>query len=450
MDDTPSESNKPHPHVEASLGRTILSLAIPALGTLLTEPLLILADTSMVGHLGTAQLAGLSAGSTVLTFIVGLCIFLAYTTTAVTARHIGAGRVVDGLRYGVQGMWLAAAIGVILSIALFFGAPWAAHVVGTSGAVAEQAVAYIHASCGGIAGMLIVLAANGVMRGLLDMRTPLVVSTIGAIANVPLSFSLIYLGGFGVSGAGAGTMIAQLGMGAAFVIVVGRTCRRRGVSLRPSLTLMTSAGLSGAPLMVRTLCLQLSILMTLSAAAKLGAVTLASHQIVKSLWTLSAFGMDALAIAAQALVGQALGAGDKQKVRHLIRHLSRWGMGTGVVFGAVIALASPIIPLAFTANDAVVDATRAGLIAVAGCQIIAGIVYMYDGILIGANDTRYLAVAQLVTFLVFAPVIWMAGEWGTPGGHGVVVIWLAYGIVFFGMRWLTLGLRIRTDEWMNV
>lgn len=448
MDDTPGRNPKSHPHVEPSLNRTILHLALPALGTLIAEPLLILADTSMVGHLGTAELAGLSAGSTVMAFVVGLCVFLAYTTTAVTARHIGAGQREEGLRYGVQGMWLAAALGLLVTAGLYVGAGAAASLVGTTGDVHALAATYIRASSGGIVGMLIVLAANGVLRGLLDMRTPLIVSTVGAVANVPLSFALIYGANLGISGAGIGTMISQLGMGLGLITVVWKRCASEGVSLAPSLRLMTSAGLTGIPLIVRTLCLQLSIVLTLSAAAKLGAVTLAGHQILKSLWTLSAFGMDALAIAAQALVGQALGAGDRTKVRDLLARLTRWGAGAGIVLGLALLATSPLLPYAFTANPAVVDATRLGLWAVALSQVIAGVVYMYDGILIGAGDTRYLALAQVVTFAVYAPAVWAAGHFGTPGGWGLLTIWLAYGLVLFGMRWATLAWRLRTDAWM--
>lgn len=449
MDDTPAERPKSHPEVETSLNRTILALAIPALGTLIAEPLLILADTAMVGHLGAAPLAGLSAGSTVLAFMVGLCIFLAYTTTAVTARAIGAGHTADGLRYGVQGMWLGAVIGLVVTTGLYFGASEAATLMGTSGEVHAYAVMYIRASSPGAIGMLIVLAANGVMRGLLDMRTPLVVSTVGAIANVPLSFLLIYPGGLGIVGAGLGTALAQLGMGASLIVIVARRCRHEGVPLGPSRRLMMSAGLSGAPLIVRTLCLQVAIVLTVSAAASLGAITLAGHQILKSLWTFSAFGMDALAIAAQALVGQALGQGQRTRVRSLITRLTRWGAGAGIVLGLAIAASAWVLPSAFTSDSDVIAATRLGLLAVAGCQVIAGIVYMYDGILIGANDARYLAFAQVLTLAVYAPVIWATGHFGPSGGWGLVAIWMSYGVVLFGMRWLTLGLRIRTDAWMH-
>ncbi len=449
VDDTPADDADLHPQVQTSLNRTILAIAIPALGTLIAEPLLTLSDSAMVGHLGTGPLAGLAAGSTILTFAVGLCIFLAYTTTAMTARAVGAGEVGRALRTGVQGLWLALVLGIVLAICMFLGADWLTRAIGTTGVAVASSATYIRASSPGIVGMLVVLAGNGIMRGLLDTKTPLAISTVGAIANVPISFVLIYPVGLGVAGAGYGTAIAQTGMAIALAVIVGRACRREGVSPAPSLRLMASAGVTGAPLIVRTLCLQVALLLTVSAAAMLGSATLATHQVLKSLWSLSAFGMDALAIAAQALVGQALGLGRKDEVRGLLHQLTRWGACAGLVFGLVIAVLSPVLPYLFTSSPEVVTMARWGLLPVAACQILAGVVYMYDGILIGASDSRYLALAQVITLAVYAPVILVVGHVATPGVGGVIAIWLAFGIVLFGMRWLTLWLRIRTDKWMN-
>lgn len=439
---TPSETTP-------SLNRRILALALPALGTLIAEPLLLAADSTMVGHLGTAPLAGLAAGSTLLAFIVGLCVFLAYTTTALTSRKIGEGDRCGALTTGIQGLWLALALGIIIAGILYVSTPWILSLIGTRGDALTHAISYTRASAPGIVGMLIVLAGNGIMRGLLDTKTPLVISTLGSLANIPLSFVLIYPLDLGVAGAGIGTALAQTAMGLGFCAVVVSHARREGVSLAPAPALIARSGLQGAPLVVRTLSLQLTLVLSVSAAAKLGELTLAGHQILKTLWNISAYGMDALAIAAQAFVGQALGEGDRDAVRQLVTRLTRWGAACGLILGILIAATSPFLPTLFGASGDVARASTWGLLAVAGCQVIAGVVYMYDGILIGANDSRYLAIAQVIVLAIYAPVILLVPAVSPGGTTGLVTVWLAYGVVCFGVRWATLAWRIRTDTWMR-
>ena len=143
-------------------------MALPALGALIAEPLFVLADSAMVGHLGAVSLAGLSLASTILTTTVGLFVFLAYATTATTARLFGAGRRRRGLRAGVDGMWLALLLGLGTGALLGLTAPWLTRLMGAHGPVAQAAVAYLRASSPGLPGMFVVLAATGVLRGLLD------------------------------------------------------------------------------------------------------------------------------------------------------------------------------------------------------------------------------------------------------------------------------------------
>ena len=294
-----------------ALDRQILALAVPALGALVAEPLFVLVDSVMVGHLGTAQLAGLSLSSTLLTTAIGVFIFLAYATTAATARRVGAGDRAGGVAAGIDGMWLGLVLGLATAAATFAAAPWIVDAMGAPAAVAPHAVAYLRASAPGLPGMLLVLAATGTLRGLLDTRTPLVVATAGAISNVGLNALFIYGLDLGVAGSGLGTAVAQTGMGLALVLVVLRGARGIGVSLRPHPAGIWSSALAGAPLFVRTLSLRLAILATIAVATSLGAVTLAAHQVVNAMWGLAAFALDALAIAAQALVGRGLGAGDR-------------------------------------------------------------------------------------------------------------------------------------------
>ena len=456
----------------AGLDRRILSLAVPALGALVAEPLFVLIDSAMVGHLGATSLAGLSLASSVLTTVVGLFVFLAYATTATTARLFGAGDRRGGLRAGVEGLWLAALLGAGAALVLGAAAPGVVGALGADGAVARAAVAYLRASAPGLPGMLVVFAATGTLRGLLDTRTPFVVATAGAVLNVGLNALLLYGVRMGIAGSGLGTALAQSAMAAALATPVLRSARDAGVGLAPSRTGLRASLGSGAPLLVRTVSLRAAILTTVWAATALGAVPLAAHQVVGSLWNFAAFALDALAVAAQALVGTALGQADAAGARApsggsapvpsggagvgavgveaVLRRTLGWGAATGAVIGVVLAAASPWLPWLFTSEAAVASAARPALLVAASAMPLAGAVFLFDGILMGAGDGRYLAGAGLVTLVPYAPLA-VAVAHGLPASAspagGLAWLWAAFAWVFMGARGLTTGLRARGTAW---
>lgn len=453
----------------AGLDRRILSLAVPALGALVAEPLFVLIDSAMVGHLGATSLAGLSLASSVLTTAVGLFVFLAYATTATTARLFGAGDRRGGLRAGVDGLWLAALLGAGAALALGAAAPGVVGALGADGAVARAAVAYLRASAPGLPGMLAVLAATGTLRGLLDTRTPFVVATAGAALNVGLNALLLYGARMGIAGSGLGTALAQSAMAAALAAPVLRSARDAGVGLAPSRTGLRASLGSGAPLLVRTVSLRAAILTTVWAATALGAVPLAAHQVVGALWNFAAFALDALAVAAQALVGTALGQADAADARTgagravpgpapggaaldvdaILRRTLGWGAATGAVIGVVLAAASPWLPWLFTSEAAVASAARPALLVAASAMPLAGAVFLFDGILMGAGDGRYLAGAGLVTLAPYAPLA-VAVAHGLPAASpasGLAWLWAAFAWAFMGARGLTTGLRARGTAW---
>ncbi|PFG34711.1 MATE family efflux transporter [Sanguibacter antarcticus] len=433
----------------SGVDRQILALAVPALGALVAEPLFVLVDSAVVGHLGTPQLAGLSIASTILLTVVGLCVFLAYATTAAVARRLGAGDAVAALRSGIDGMWLAAALGVGLAALLWVAAPWAVGVLGADGAVADHATSYLRWSAPGLPGMLLVLASTGVLRGLQDTRTPLWVAAGGAVANAVLNVVLVYGAGMGIAGSGLGTAVAQLAMGAILTAVVVRGARAAGAGLRPSTGGIWSSARAGAPLLVRTVSLRLAILLTVFVATGLGAVALAGHQVVTSVWGLAAFALDALAIAAQALIGHRLGAGDVDTTRQILRRTLQWGTGAGAILGAVVAGGGWWFALLFTSDPDVRVAIALGM-AVAGLLMpVAGWVFVLDGVLIGAGDGRYLAVAGVVTLLAYAPVALAVRAWAPSGAAGLAWLWLAFAGVFMLARALTTGLRARGSAWLS-
>lgn len=428
--------------------RQIAALAVPALGALLAEPAFLLADTAIIGHLGTAPLAGVAIASVVLTTIVGLSVFLAYGTTAQVARSLGAADRAAALRHGIDGLYLALGLGVVVAAAGWPAAPWLIEVVGGSGPGTGYGITYLRASLPGLPGMLLVLASTGVLRGLQDTVTPLVVAVVGAVGNIGLNLVLVYGAGWGVAGAAVGTAVCQTGMAGALIVIVVRGARRHGCSLRPSRTGIGAAGRMGVPLLIRTATLRAAIIVTTVIAARQGTAALAAHQIVMSIWNFLALGLDAVAIAAQALTGKALGQGDTRAVRDLTRRMLVWGVAAGAGIGVVVLVVHTVAGAAFSPDPAVRGTVGLVLLIVAVAQPLAGWVFVLDGVLIGAGDAPYLAWAGLVNLVVYLPAVWAVAAWATTGRTGLAWLWLAYGVVYMGARAVTLGVRYRRDGWL--
>lgn len=431
-----------------NVNKQIVSLALPTLATLLAEPLLVIVDSALVGRLGDAPLAGLSLASTILMTLVGLCIFLSYATTASTARYFGANKPAGAYRLGIDGLWLALGLGALLSTALLV---WGDSVVswfGPAPDVADQATRYVHASALGIPGMLLVLAATGVVRGALDVKTPLIVATTGTLINIPVSYLLIYPANLGIAGAGYGTALCQTGMGLTLAFIVCRFAHRHKVSLLPNGAGVLSSLSDSVPLIVRTLCLRAALVVTIAAATALGTTALAAHQVVNSLWTLTAFGLDALAIAAQALVGQSLGARDEDRVRSVLRHCLLWGLWVGVGLGVLVAATSLWIPAIITPSADVQALATWGLIVCGLGMPLGSLAFMLDGVLIGAGDTKYLAWSMFLSTALYAPVplILMTGIANQTWGF--IALWTGYLAISMGLRVLTLYLRTRGSTWI--
>ena len=428
--------------------REILRLAVPAFLALVAEPLFLLADSAVVGHLGTPQLAALGIASAVLASLVSLCVFLAYGTTASVARQVGAGNTRAALAQGVDGLWLATVIGTVLTVVALPLTGWLVGLFDPGPRVDELARTYLHIALLGVVPLLLMLAATGVLRGLQDTRTPLLVAVTGNLANIVLNVVLVYgigpLDGLGIAGSALGTLVAQVASALVLVWVVVRAARRESSALRPDLPGIRLAGRAGVPLVIRTLMLRASLLVMTYAAAKLGEADLATMQLALTLWTFLAFALDAVAIAAQAITGRYLGAADAAGTRAVTRRMERWGWLSGVVTGLVLAALSPLVGHLFTTDPVVLDLLVPVLLVAAAAQPLAGIVFVLDGVLIGAGDGVYLAWAQVLTLALFAPAAWLVG------GNGLTWLWAAFAIFFMGGRAVTLLMRAHGDRWMRL
>ena len=428
--------------------REILRLAVPALGALIAEPLFLLADAAIVGHLGVAQLAGVGLASAVLHTAVGLMVFLAYSTTPAVARAIGNGQLPKALAAGRDGIWLALLLGTVLAAAGFLAAEPLLDLMGARGEVRAFAVDYLRWSMPGLVAMLLIFAGTGVLRGMQDTRTPLLVAAAGFTLNVVLNLFLVYGLQWSVAGSAIGTSIAQWAMALVYVVMVRRNARSHGVPLLPDWQGIRAMTKVGSWLMLRTLSLRIAILATVLVVTAQGPVNLAAHQLAMTVFTFLAFALDALAIAAQALIGKELGGSRPAAARELTGTMVRWGLGFGVLTGILLAAAAPWAGLLFTSDVEVRAALTLVLWVLAAAQPIAGYVFVLDGVLIGAGDAKYLAIAGVVNLAVYLPLLLAVRQSGADGAAGLLWLWAAFSLGYMAARALTLGLRARTDRWM--
>lgn len=426
--------------------REILRLGLPALGALAAEPLYILVDTAIVGHLGTPQLGGLAVAGTILTTAFSLFNFLAYGTTAAVARRIGAGDRAEAAHQGVQGVWLAIAIGVVLAVVGFLVAPLAVDAFGASAAVRPNAVTYLRISVFGAPFVLVALAGAGYLRGLQDTATTLVIAVGSNVANLVLEVVLIYGLHRGIGASALATVVAQVGGAAVYLGLILRNVRRGGVSAKPDRRRLRALIVVARDLFIRTASLLLALALATAVAARLGEVPLGAHQIAFQTWSFLALVLDAIAIAGQAIVGRLLGAGDAAAARTSSARMIQWGIVAGLAFAAAIAVVrGPLIGI-FTDDPAVASLGRDVLLVVALLQPVNAVVFVLDGVLIGAGDLGYLARAMMASSLVvFVPAALLVRITGAS------LLWLWGALTLLMLARLAGNVaRFRTEHWQVV
>jgi putative MATE family efflux protein len=423
--------------------REILRLAVPALGALAAEPLYVLVDTAIVGHLGRAQLAALGIAATVLTGLFGIFNFLQYGTTAQVGRASGAGEGRIANRLGAQALWLSLGFGFAVAAGIAALAPQIADLMGVEAQTADYAVTYMRIAALGLPFAFLTLGGQGYLRGVADLRTPLVIVIAANVVNLVLEVLFVYGFGWGIEGSAWGTVIAQAGMGAAFIVVIVRAARG---NMRPDRTLMRRLLVIGRYLFVRTAALLAAFTLAGAVIARFGDASLAAHQIAFQLWIFLAFVLDAIAIAGQVLVGRGLGAGDTERAWSASVRMIWLAVYAGVVFGAVMLALEDVLPYAFTSDELVIERTQAIWILFALMQPLNGAVFALDGILIGASDGRFLMWSMVAAFAVcsLGSLAALAFDWGIVGVWAslVLLICVRLGLMlwrFSGRRWLVTG-----------
>ena len=421
----------------------ILKLAVPALGALAAEPSYILVDTAVVGHLGRPQLAALGVSAIVLTALFAIFNFLQYGTTAQVGRASGAGQETAARRLGAQALWLCLGIGIVLAATVAAFAPWIVALMGADGEAADYAATYMRIVSIGLPSAFVALAAQGYLRGVADLRTPLVVLAAGNAVNAVLNVTFVYGLDWGIEGSAAATAVGQTGMGAAFVVFLLRSA---GSELRPRPELMRRLLRVGRHIFVRTVALMSAFTLAGAIVTRFGDASIGAHQIAFQLWLFLALALDAIAIAGQVLVGRALGAGDKERAYDASARMIWLAVYAGVVFAGALLLLEPLLPRLFTGDAAVLERAGSIWLLFALMQPLNGAVFALDGILIGAGDGPFLAGSMVAAFVASAAVALAALvlDWGIAGVWSalVVLICVRLGLMlwrFSGRRWLVTG-----------
>jgi putative MATE family efflux protein len=415
----------------------ILKLALPALGALAAEPLYVLVDTAIVGHLGTTQLASLAIAATVMSTAFTIFNFLTYGTTAQVSRLHGAGREKDAAALGSQALWLALAIGVVLLVLIEATAPAAVTLMGGKDEVHDGAVIYLRIAALGAPLFMLASAGQGFLRGISDLKTPLLILVAAHIVNASLEVLFVYGFDWGLKGSAWGTVIAQLGMALAFVAVQ----RAKGFE-RPHLAKMRPLARIGSEIAVRTTALTGSFLVGSAVLARIGTAPLGAHQIAFQLWVFLALVLDAIAIAGQVMVGRMLGAGDAGGARAAATRMIAWSVAVGGLFAVVFLALGDAIPRLFTSDPAVIHNAHEIWPLFALMMPANGAVFALDGILIGAGDTRFLMWGMLAAAAVYIPLALLAlwEDWGILG------VWWGL-LALIAVRLVTCGARFAGSRW---
>jgi putative MATE family efflux protein len=420
--------------------RRVAALALPALVVLAAEPLYVLVDTAVVGHLGPTPLAALAVGGGVLGLAAWFGVVIAYGTTGRAARRYGAGARAEAVAEGVQASWLALALGAGMLVGIEVLAGPIARTLAGSSEVAAAATGWLRIAALGIPGLLLATAGNGWLRGVQDTGRPMRYVLGANLLSALLCPFLVYGAGLGLSGSAVANAVAQALSGALFV---GALVAERA-DLRPRPTLIRAQLVVGRDLVLRGSAFQACFLSATAVAGRFGSAALGAHQIALQLWMFCALALDAVAIAAQSLVGASLGAGHAAQARHLAWRVAVVGLVCGTIFGGLVLAGAGAVPRWFSSTPEVYAQAARAWPWFVGMQPLAGVVFALDGVLIGAGDVRYLRDLTIGSALGgFLPVLWLA--YVLRLGLGGVWAGLALFIV---LRLVALLARLWTGRWV--
>ncbi len=425
-------------------GRRIAGLALPALGVLAAEPLYLLFDLAVVGRLGAVALAGLAIGGLILSLVSSQLTFLSYGTTARAARFFGAGDRASAVGEGVQATWLALVLGTLVVVVIEAAAVPILAVIAGGGEIAETALPWLRIAIFGAPAILISLAGNGWMRGVQDTARPLRYVIAGFALSAVLCPTLVYgwvgMPRMGLAGSAVANLVGQSLAGLLFC----RALLAERVTLRVDVAVLRAQVVMGRDLVVRTLAFQVCFVSAAAVAARFGAAAVAAHQVVLQLWSFLALVLDSLAIAAQSLVGAALGAGQLAHAKSVAWRVTIFSTVAAAMLAAVFAVGASVFPQLFTSDRSVLDVIGVPWWFLVAQLPIAGVVFALDGVLLGAGDAKFMRNATLASAVVgFLPLIWLSLIFG----WGLVGIWSGL-TTFMVLRLVFVGWRAWSGRWL--
>ena len=429
---------------DAASPRRIAALALPALGVLAAEPIYLLFDIAVVGRLGVLALAGLAIGGLILSVLSSQLTFLSYGTTARSARFYGAGDRTAAVGEGVQATWLALGLGLAIVAVVQLAAVPIVSAIAAGGDIAAAAMPWVRIAIGGVPAILISAAGNGWMRGVQDTMRPLRYVLIGFGVSAVLCPLLVY-GWLGLPRLElAGSAVANLVGQWLAALLFCRALLVERVPLRLDLSVLRAQVVMGRDLVVRTMAFQACFISAAAVAARFGAAALAAHQVVLQLWNFLALVLDSLAIAAQSLVGAALGAGRTAHAKSVAWRVTVFSTVAATVLAFAFAVGASVLPSLFTDDRSVLGAIGVPWWFMVAQLPIAGIVFALDGVLLGAGDAAFMRSATLVSALVgFLPLIWLSLVFG----WGLVGIWSGLS-AFMVLRLGFVGWRAFSGRWV--
>lgn len=430
--------------VAPATSRRIAGLALPALGVLAAEPIYLLFDIAIIGRLGAVSLAGLAIGGLILSLVSSQLTFLSYGTTARSARFFGAGDRPAAVGEGVQATWLALALGLAIVIVVQAVAGPLVSVLAAGGDIADAALPWLRIAILAAPAILVSLAGNGWMRGVQDTVRPLRYVVFGFAVSAVLCPLLVY-GWLGMPRMGLpGSAVANLvGQWLAALLFMWALLAEK-VNLRIQPAVLRAQLVMGRDLLLRTMAFQACFVSAGAVAARFGAAAVAAHQVVLQLWSFLALVLDSLAIAAQSLVGAALGAGQLAHAKSVAWRVTVFSALAGVVLAVVFAVGASVLPPVFTNDESVLAAIGVPWWFLVAQLPVAGIVFALDGVLLGAGDAKFMRNATLISALVgFLPLIWLSLAFG----WGLLGIWSGLS-TFMVLRLLFVGWRAFSGRWL--
>ena len=399
----------------------ILELSIPALAGLAADPLVSLVDTAFVGQLGPTPLAALGVNASIFSMAFVIFNFLAYGTTPRVGRAVGDDDMAKAGRVVIQALTLAIVAGLLALAAIELAAGPILTVMGATGEMREPALTYLRIRALAGPAVLLISAGRGSFRGYQDTRTPMVV-TIGLnIVNLILDPLLIFGLGWGLAGAAIATATAQWcgALGFVFLLLVNRR-EELGIEIAaPDPGELLGFLRIGWEMFMRTAALVGTMTLATAVAARIGVVAVAAHQVANQLWLFLALVVDALAVSGQALVSKHLGRDDPTEARAVADRLLQWGIALGVLLALGFAALRPWLPGWFSDDPETVAAVLDIFIFVALLQPLNGLVFVWDGIFMGAEAFSFLAKAMFLSALAAAAVLLLV----RPMGWGLTGVW---------------------------